>query len=401
MKVRRARLLIGLILALALSACNVFSDDGDDTPAASPQFQQNPPQGAQAYKLAGVCPNPVVIQTDWNPEAEYGATYNLIGDGYRVDPKRGLARGPLVVDGKPTGVDVEVRLGGPQVKFTPVAELMYKDKGITLGFANTDQVAGFYSKWPTISVVAPMELSPFGFFWDEVKNPTWNTMVDIGGTNAPILYATQVQVQMEFLIGSGIIRREQAKSTYTGDPSQFINAKGKVVSQGFATAEPWLYENVYRYPNEIGFTLLADAGYNAYSQTLAIRTGDKDQLAPCLRRLVPLVQRSIAEYATQPDRTNRLIVDLVKRYNNGWSYPAPLADFSIQQQRQLGITDNGNDRTTVGEFDMGRVNEVLNILQPIYSGVLNQDLPEDLTAAALATNEFIDPAIAIPSGGDQ
>jgi hypothetical protein len=395
---RRARLLVGFALALTLGACSLGSG-GDDTPAQPPQFQQNPPQGNEAYDLTSVCPNPVVIQTDWNPEAEYGATYNLIGAGYKVDTKRGLTRGPLVVDGKHTGIDVEVRLGGPQVKFAPVAQLMYQDKGITLGFMNTDQVAGFHAKLPTISVVAPMELSPFGFFWDEGVNPTWNTMVDIGGTDASILYATQVQVQMEFLVGSGIIKRSQAKSTYTGDPSQFIKAQGEVVSQGFATAEPWLYENVYRYPRKIGFALLADSGYTAYSQTLAIRTGDKDQLAPCLRRLVPLVQRSIAQYATKPDRTNQLIVDLVQRYNNGWSYPAPLADFSIQQQRQLGITDNGPDGRTVGEFDMARVDKILGILQPIYAGVLNQDLPADLGPEDLATNEFIDPAIAIPVGG--
>jgi hypothetical protein len=398
--VRRARLFIGgLAVTLALSACGIWPD-GDSKPATSPefQFQQHPPQGAAAYDLKSACPNPVVIQTDWNPEAEYAATYNLIGDGYTVDTKRGLARGPLVVDGKPTGVDVEVRLGGPQVKFAPVAQLMYTDKSITMGFMNTDQVAGFYAKWPTISVVTPMELSPFGFFWDEKENPAWNTMVDVGVTRAPILYATQVQVQMEFLVGSGIIKRSQVKSTYTGDPSQFINAKGEVVSQGFATAEPWLYEHVYRYPNQIKFVLLADSGWNAYSQTLAVRTGDKDKLAPCLRRLVPLVQRSIADYVTKPQRTNRLIVDLVKRYNNGWSYPAPLADFSIQQQRQLGITDNGKDGRTVGEFDMERVDKILSILKPIYAGTLNEELPAELRTQDLATNEFIDPAIRIPSG---
>jgi hypothetical protein len=396
---RRSRMLIGLgALVLALSSCGLFSGGGS-TATAPPQFQQHPPRGAEAYDLKSVCPNPVVIQTDWNPEAEYGATYNLIGNGYTVDTKRGLARGPLVVDDKPTGVDVEVRLGGPAVKFTPVANLMYQDKSILMGFMNTDQVAGFYAKWPTVSVVTPMEISPFGFFWDADVHPSFNIMADIGQTATPILYASQVQVQMEFLIGSGIIRRAQAKSTYTGDPSQFINAKGKVASQGFVTAEPWLYENVYRYPHPLGFALLSDTGYNAYSQTLAIRSGDKAKLASCLRRLVPLVQRSIAQYATQPERTNKLIVDLVKRYNNGWSYPAPLADFSIRQQRDLGITDNGQDGRTVGEFDMERVAKVLDILKPIYAGALNQDLPPNLRVEDLATNEFIDPAIAIRGGG--
>ena len=31
--------------------------------------------------LAGVCPHTVVIQSDWEPEAEYGALYQLLGRG--------------------------------------------------------------------------------------------------------------------------------------------------------------------------------------------------------------------------------------------------------------------------------------------------------------------------------
>jgi hypothetical protein len=284
------------------------------------------------------------------------------------------------------------------VKFTPVANLMYSDRSITRGYMNTDQVAGFHAKWPTLSVVAPMELSPFGFMWDPAVHPTFNTMVDIGQTDTPILYATQVQVQMEFLIGTGIIRRQQAKNTYTGDPSQFIKSGGQIVQQGFATAEPWLYERAYPYHKQVEFALLADSGYDAYSQTLAIRSADKDKLAPCLRKLVPLVQRSIAEYITKPQRTNQLIVDLVQAYHNGWVYPLELAKFSAQEQRRLGITDNGPNRT-VGDFNMTRVDKILGILKPIYAGVLNQDLPANLHAEDLATNDFIDPAIGIQQAG--
>jgi hypothetical protein len=38
--------------------------------------------------LKGVCPDTVVFQTDWNPEAEHGQLYNLVGDGYTVDTAR-------------------------------------------------------------------------------------------------------------------------------------------------------------------------------------------------------------------------------------------------------------------------------------------------------------------------
>ena len=37
--------------------------------------------------LAGVCPDVVTIQTDWNPEAEHGWIYEMVGDDPEIDPK--------------------------------------------------------------------------------------------------------------------------------------------------------------------------------------------------------------------------------------------------------------------------------------------------------------------------
>src|SRR4029450_5492710 len=128
MKRRRLRLLaVGLVSTLTLGACSLLS--GGEEPAGparpAPGHRRSRaargsrlPLGARSllggadepagtaapapvdrpFELAGVCPNPVVIQTDWYPESEYGATYNLVGDGYKVDTKRKLVRGPMVVD---------------------------------------------------------------------------------------------------------------------------------------------------------------------------------------------------------------------------------------------------------------------------------------------------------------
>ena len=37
------------------------------------------------------------IQTDWNPEAEHGFLYQMIGDGYTVDKDKFAVTGPLIV----------------------------------------------------------------------------------------------------------------------------------------------------------------------------------------------------------------------------------------------------------------------------------------------------------------
>jgi hypothetical protein len=395
MRLRHGRPLVALlVMTLVLSACGLLP--GGDDPRPTPPAQ-GAGQDGDPFALKGVCPDPIVIQTDWNPEAEYAGTYNLIGPGYQVDKQRQRVRGPLVVDGKDTGVTIEVRSGGPAVKFAPVADLMYQDKSITLGYMNTDQQAGFYSQRPTLAVVAQMDISPFGFMWDPAGHPEFNTLVDVGQTDTPVLYVGQVQTQMDYLTGTGILRASQIKDTYDGSPKQFLQSGGQLVQQGFVTAEPWLYEKAIEgWKQPVQFVLLHDTGYETYSQTLAIRTGDKDKLAPCLRKLVPLVQRSLASYAASPDRANQLIVDIVERYDNGfWTYPLPLARFSWEQQKALGILANGQaGDPTVGDFDLPRVRGLLEILLPIYAGQ-KKPLREGLRAEDLVTNEFIDPEIGI------
>ena len=52
---------------------------------ARPTTRPPEPTADGAVDLASVCPSPLVIQTDWFPEAEHGALYEMVGDGYTVD----------------------------------------------------------------------------------------------------------------------------------------------------------------------------------------------------------------------------------------------------------------------------------------------------------------------------
>jgi hypothetical protein len=391
MRVRRLRLIAGgLVSALALGACSLLpgGDGGGASTAA-------PPRDDQPFELAGVCPNPIVIQTDWMPEAEYGATYNLVGQGYRVNKEKNVVRGPLVVEGRETGVDVEVRSGGPPTEFATVASLMYEDPSITIGYMNTEQAAQFHDKEPMISVVAPMDISPGAIMWDPATHPDWNTMVDIGQSDSQVL-VTKDDIFPDYLVGSGILRESQLVPEYDGSSKRFVDSGGEIAQGGFATAEPYIYEHdLPEWGKPIAFQLIHDTGFESYTQTLAVRAGDKDKLAPCLRKLVPLVQRSIVDFSQRPGRTNQLIVDLVRQYAiDFWTYGPQLAAFSVRQQRQLGIVGNGPDQT-IGNFDMARVASVLEIVRPILAG-RRQPLKAGLRAENLATNEFVDPRIGLP-----
>ena len=102
------------------------------------------------------------MQTDWFPEAEYGAYFSLIGAKGKLDAKKGTYTGPL---GK-TGVNLEIRAGGPFIGQQTVQSLMYQDDSITLGLVHTDDAVRFSKQLPTVSVVAPLEHSPLALVWD-------------------------------------------------------------------------------------------------------------------------------------------------------------------------------------------------------------------------------------------
>ncbi|MDE0232731.1 MAG: ABC transporter substrate-binding protein, partial [bacterium] len=62
---------------------------------------------------------------------------------------------------------------------------------------------------------------------------------------------------------------------------------------------------------------------------------------------------------------------------------------------ELGLIGNGpND--TLGDFDIGRVNEVIDLLAEIYVPQDVATYDPNVTATDIVTNEFIDPSIGLP-----
>jgi hypothetical protein len=389
--VRRLRFGI-VVLAIMVAFAGCTSGDGDGGTGT----QAPPPQAANEDRLnlKGVCPETVRIQTDWFPESEYGVYYHLIGPNPTVDTAKKLVSGPLVAEGKDTGVRVEVRSGGPATGFEPVTVQMYKDKSITLGQVSTDESIRFSAEQPTLAVAAPMEVSPFMIMWDPATHPQFNILVDIGQTDTKVLYF-EGDTYMEYLIGSGILRRSQVDGSYDGSPGSFVAANGKVAQAGFATSEPYIYENELRQWNKpVKYALISETGYNFYPQALAIRAEDKATLTPCLKKLVPIIQRAQVDFLADPDKTNEFIVDIVKQYNTDWVYSPGLAKYAIDKMR-ADFVNNGPDQT-LGNFDQARVQRIVDIVTPILT---SQRAPakQGLTANDLFTNEFIDPSIGVAS----
>jgi len=335
--------------------------------------------------LAAACPSPLVIQTDWFPEAEHGALYEMIGAGYTIDADNMVVTGPGQLGNAPLGIDIEVRTGGPAIGWSPVASYMYTDDSIHIGYANTEAQAQLEDT-PLISVMAPLEKNPQMIMWDPNTYPDVTNIADLGAQGVTInVFAGGVFI--EVWIAEGVVSAEQVDPSYDGGPAMFIAADGAIAQQGFASSEPYQYLNDFTdWGKEVAYELLHDTGFEVYSQTLGVRPSDMEDMRACLELFIPVVQQSVVNFAANPSRALAIIVDAVDTFGSFWVYSIPQGEYAVATASELGLHGNGPD-STIGNMEESRIQGVLDKM--IAAGM-------DVTttnASDLFTNEFIDMSI--------
>lgn len=392
---RWARLASGA-LALALVAAACGGDDSDEGASATTGAEGGATTttaaaggGDAATSLADVCPSPIVFQTDWHAEAEHGGLYQMLGDDYEADTNNSKVVGPLMAGDVDTGVQIEIREGGPAIGFEQVSATMYKDESVHLGYVSTSEAVQQAEQLPTIGVVAPLEKNPQIIMWDPATYPDVNTIADLGQRGILVRHFADA-TYIAYFVATGVLQESQLDDSYDGTPAVFVSEGGKIAQQGFASAEPYIYLNdVPEWGKPVKYQLVHDAGYQTYSQTLAVRAGELEELSPCLEKLVPIVQQAQADFIADPSRSIEIILDLTETYDDGWVYTEGVAEFSVEQQAKLGLVGNGPD-DTIGNFDEARVQAVIDQLKPLegFEAAANVT-PEDVM-----TNEFIDESIS-------
>ena len=383
--------LLGSLCLVALAACG-----GSDTATTEETTEAATDTVAPAagVSLAGVCPDTITFQTDWNPESEHGFLYNMVGEGYEVDAAGVRVTGPLVSKGVDTGVKIQVRAGGPAVGFSSPTSLMYQDPTIFLAFVSTDGAVQDSGEFPTMTVVAPFNINPQIIMWDPATYPTVKTIADLKATKAKVRYFGGA-AYMEYFTANGILDPKQVDGNYDGSPANFVADGGKAAQQGFATSEPYYYEKVLTDWNKpVAYQTIHEAGWTAYAQSLGGLPKTIAENGDCLKLLVPMIQQSQVDYVTDPTRANALILDLVGKYNNGWLYDAGQAVAAVELGLSNKLIANSPDGT-LGSFDMDRVTAFIATAVPVYEKI-GAKMQAGLTAADIVTNEFIDPSIKLP-----
>jgi hypothetical protein len=326
--------------------------------------------------------------------------YSLLGDDPDIDAGKKKVTAPLVSGGKSTGVKLELRAGGPAIGFTPTSAQMYADKSITLGVpGGFDEIIQLSKKQPTLAVMAMLEKDPQMIFWDPETYPEFESIRDIGKTDTTVLYFGG-DTYMEYLTGEGILKKSQVDGSFDGSPSRFVTEDGKIAASGYAAADPYRYEKeVKQWGKPIKFQTLYDAGYPNYGPPLVIRSGDKEKLAPCLKKLVPVVQQAQVDYLKNPDATIDTIVKISEAFKGGDVLTQDIATYGVTELETEGLAANdaeGKDKT-VGNFAEPRVQEMIDITGPIFEAQ-KKPTKEGLVPSDLFTNEFIDSKTGFPSG---
>ena len=354
----------------------------------------------QAYTtpLADVCPDPFIIQKDWLAQANHGYLYQMIGAGGAMES--GRYSGPL----GSTGIDLVILGGGGGIGLgqgeTAYSALYTGNSraGLMphLGFHELDNAFIFSERFPAVGVLAAVDVSPQGLFWDRETYPEGFSSIDdligFADSGAGRIYVSTIQRTWgRYLVMSGV-PADTFLEGYRGDGEVFVINNGTWLNQGFITNEPFAFATGNNWERPIDFVTVGELGYPNYTGMLSVATGRMDELAPCLERLVPVIQQAIADFMAEP----REILDLLHAYNEAghaaswWRTPMANLEYAHATMGERGIM-GPNGETPVGAIDMGRVEGMHAIVTPWLDERANPDVtPEDV-----ATNRFIDTTIGL------
>ena len=165
-------------------------------------------------------------------------------------------------------------------------------------------------------------------------------------------------------------------------------SNGSFVQQGFASSEPWFYENALEeWSKPVDYLLVHDSGFEVYAQPLTIRAEALDELRPCLELVIPIFQQAVLDHYANHVPTSQLILDIVANLESPWVLHEGQMAYSAATALELGLVGNGPD-DIVANIDEARMERFVELLKGVLEGV-----PEDIQATDLYTNEFIDPSI--------
>lgn len=351
-------------------------------------------------KLAGVCPNPLIVQTNWLAEADHAGLYELIGGGGTM--KQYSYEGPL----GSTGIKLQILAAGPGDANLSAEATLYSGNPVLrvkpqLGLDSTEGIIQTSKKFPSVGIVNLQDHDPQIFLYSPKTFKNLDTIASLKAaahSGGKFYVSALTTPYVQYLISKGV-PQSSFIGGYTGDLEKFVTGQGKIINQGYADAEPWeLAHQISAWGKKpVKYTLVYKYGLDDYPTTLLVAKGQEQKMAPCLKKFVPLVQQGIVDYFKNPSTVNDVLAKINPKYSASyWQTPVAESKFSEETQLKDGIVENSNaDGGALGAFNMQRVQQNIKILLPIYKSQSPGTYDPSVTPAQIVTNEFIDPKIKL------
>jgi len=251
----------------------------------------------------------IVFATDWLAQAEHGGFYQAVAEGtYRK-----------------YGLDVEIRMGGPQVNGLQLLAAGQLDVAMADGLQVLSAVE---HDVPLTAIAATFQKNPTVI----IAHPGVAKLEDLKGK--PIAIAAAANTTFWPWLRQKYGFADSQKRPYAFSVQPFLVDKS-LSQQGFATSEPFSIEKAGIPP--VVF-LLADRGYPPYAEVLAVKRDTIARRGDALQRFVRASAEGWKSYLANPAPGNALI-----RKANPQMGEELLA-YGVRKMREHSIVDGGDAR---------------------------------------------------------
>lgn len=255
-------------------------------------------------------PEKFVFITNWYAQAEHGGFYQALAEGiYRRH-----------------GLEVEVRMGGPQVN---VMQLLLAGRAdVVMGY-DLQTIKAVEQGLPVVTIGATFQKDPAAL----IAHPDVREMADLKSRTLLIGQASETTFWPWLKARYGFT--DAQKRPYAFSVQQFL-VDGNIAQQGYATSEPYSIEKAGIKPRVF---LLADLGYPPYAQTLVTTDKVLQERRDALTRFLRATAEGWKSYLANPVPGNALV-----RKANPEIEDALLA-FSVDRMKRYSLVTGGEAAT--------------------------------------------------------
>jgi len=304
---------------------------------------------AASVAVQAQVPERLVFATDWLAQAEHGGFYQAIAEGtYRKH-----------------GLDVTIRMGGPQVNGLQLLAAGQLD--IVMGDA-LQVLSAVEQNIPITAIAATFQKNPTVI----IAHPGIATLEDLKAR--PIAVSAAANTTFWPWLKERYGFADDQKRPYAFSVQPFLVDRN-LSQQGFVTSEPFSIERGGVKP--VVF-LLAEHGYPPYSEVLAVRRDTLARRADALTRFVRASAEGWKSYLVNPAPGNALI----KRDNPQMS--DELLAYGHRKMKEYAIV-TGGDVPTAGLLTMtdARWRQTLDFLRTAGLAKPNVDYAQAYTLSII------------------